>query len=203
MQRYSIGPFTQRTCTWRGQEPRTTNSMGPRGSRYPTSHVREPDTVWEPQTHDFITRGSVLQAARVTPGTLLEPLAKEQTDPNLRGTFQRHLPEARPRTPPKKAVQPNPVLVKTGRPSLRHSTPLIHTLWNGPLIQRVWIARCLVDVYHHELRQVLLHAYLAVSVHMLLAAQLHETDVGLVSQKLRFGVWNGYGTGYGTESSQN
>ena len=31
------------------------------------------------------------------------------------------------------------------------ATPLIHTLWNGSLIRRVWIARCLVDVYHHDL----------------------------------------------------
>ena len=39
------------------------------------------------------------------------------------------------------------------------ATPLIHTLWDVPLIYRVWIARYCVDVYQYDLRHVLLHVY--------------------------------------------
>ena len=46
------------------------------------------------------------------------------------------------------------------------ATPLVHTLWNGQLIHRVWIARCLVDVYHHDLRHVLLHVYFALNANL-------------------------------------
>ena len=55
---------------------------------------------------------------------------------------------------------------KQGGLPFANASPLIHTLWNRPLIHRVWIATCLMDVYHHDLRHILLHVYVAIDVNL-------------------------------------
>ena len=98
------------------------------------------------------------------------------------------------------------------------AAPLIHTPI-GALIHRLWIARCLGEIYHHVLQHGLLQVYLAVNLIWVSqcgspdclrlpyscpsharARLLKEIDMGLRSPCRR---GSGYGAGYGTQWSPN